>query len=45
MVNWTTGNENSNFQVGMKYIIDPVSSIKVQYNIYYLKIHDSRFTT
>ena len=29
MLNWTSGNENSSFQVGMKYIIDPVSSVKV----------------
>lgn len=28
-MNWATGNEVVNFQVGMKYIIDPISSVKV----------------
>jgi hypothetical protein len=28
-MNWASGNESVNFQVGMKYIIDPISSVKV----------------
>ncbi|XP_028408425.1 voltage-dependent anion-selective channel protein 2-like isoform X2 [Dendronephthya gigantea] len=32
LMNWATGNESVNFQVGMKYIIDPISSVKVKVN-------------
>ena len=36
LMNWASGNESVNFQVGMKYIIDPISSVKVcmLYNIH-----------